>query len=106
MHGEVKTPPMSREARIEAGTLLRRLQRGQTLSMPESRPMPVIGPRCHELRIDDIEHKIEWRVIYYTGNLAIVVLDVFKHDSRTTPDSVVAGSKKRLAQYRKVEKSL
>ncbi len=26
LHGEIKTPPFSREARIEAGVLLRRLQ--------------------------------------------------------------------------------
>jgi len=39
LHGEVKTPPFSQEARIEAGTLLRRLQLGQTLSLPHSRPM-------------------------------------------------------------------
>jgi hypothetical protein len=38
---------------VEGGMLLRRLQRGETLSMPESRPMPTIGPRCHELRVDD-----------------------------------------------------
>jgi hypothetical protein len=50
--GEIKTPPLSAEARQEAGVLLRRLQRGETLSLPESRPMRSIGQRCHELRID------------------------------------------------------
>lgn len=29
LHGEVKTPPFSLEARIEAGILLRRLQQGE-----------------------------------------------------------------------------
>jgi hypothetical protein len=38
LHGHIKTPPMSQEARIEAGYLLRRLQRGDKLSMPHSRP--------------------------------------------------------------------
>lgn len=85
--------------------LLRRLQRGEALFMPESRPMPVIGSRCHELRIDDVRRRIEWRVIYYTGKLAIAVLDVFKHDSRTTPESVIAACKARLAHYRTLEKS-
>jgi len=28
LHGEVKTPPFSKKARLEAGFLLRRLQRG------------------------------------------------------------------------------
>ena len=70
LHGEIKTPPMSREARIEAGFLLRRAQEGENLSMPESRPMPSIGQGCHELRITDVEHRIEWRVVYCVGSLA------------------------------------
>jgi hypothetical protein len=32
LHGEVRTPPFSKEARVEAGVLLRRLQRRETLS--------------------------------------------------------------------------
>ena len=59
LHGEIKTPPLSVSARIEAGVLLRRLQRGEGLSLPESRPMPTIGPRCHELRIGDTVTKRE-----------------------------------------------
>ena len=51
LRGEVKTPPFGSDARIEAGFLLRRLQRGETLGLPQSRPMPAIGPGCHELRI-------------------------------------------------------
>jgi hypothetical protein len=29
LHGEVKTPPFSRAARVEIGSLLRRVQRGE-----------------------------------------------------------------------------
>jgi hypothetical protein len=36
--GEVKTPPFSLDARIEAGMLLRRLQRGEKLALPHSLP--------------------------------------------------------------------
>ena len=50
-----QTPPMGTEARTNAGTLLRRVQKGIKLTMPDSRPMPVIGSRCHELRITDAE---------------------------------------------------
>ena len=46
LHGEVKTPPFSAEARIEAGVLLRQLQRGVKVALPHSRPMPTIGVRC------------------------------------------------------------
>ena len=37
LSGEVKTPPFSAEARLEAGFLLRRLQQGEKLSLPHSR---------------------------------------------------------------------
>ncbi len=53
LRGEVKTPPFSHAARLEAGYLLRLLQEGELFGLPHSRPMPVIGPRCHELRITD-----------------------------------------------------
>jgi hypothetical protein len=45
LRGDVKTPPFSREARIEAGCLLRRLQDGESLTMPHSKPMKEIGTK-------------------------------------------------------------
>ncbi len=84
--------------------LLRRLQRGELLSMPESRPMPSIGPRCHELRIDDIVQKKEWRIIYYIGTLAIAILDVFAKSARETPDDVITSCKRRLADFKTKDK--
>jgi phage-related protein len=105
LSGELKTPPMASEARVEGGMLLRRVQRGDTLSMPESRPMPTIGPRCHELRIDDVVQKKEWRIIYYVGKLAIAVLDVFAKNTRETPDDVIKNCKRRLADFRKRDES-
>ena len=53
LRDEIKSPPFSAAARIEAGTLRRSLQDGESLGMPQSRPMPSIGRRCHELRIRD-----------------------------------------------------
>jgi phage-related protein len=100
MAGELKTPPMSSDARVEGGMLLRRLQRGETLSIPDSRPMATIGTRCHELRIGDIAQKKEWRIIYYVGNTAIAVLEVFAKDTRTTPDDVIRTCKRRLADFK------
>lgn len=90
---------------IEAGGLLRRLQRGERLSMPESRSMPDIGPRCHELRIDDVQHEREWRVTYHVGRHAIAVLDVVAKSTRATPGDVIASCRRRLARFRKVDES-
>ncbi len=97
LHGEIKTPPMSREARIETGFLLRRLQQGELLSMPQSRPMPEIGVRCHELRIPD--QNITWRIIYRTDTDAIVILEVFSKKTRQTPDNVIKACQKRIRDY-------
>ncbi|NJK55865.1 MAG: type II toxin-antitoxin system RelE/ParE family toxin [Pleurocapsa sp. SU_5_0] len=95
--GEVKTPPFSSEARIEAGYLLRLLQKGESLSLPQSRPMPSIGKRCHELRIND-ESKI-WRIVYRIDEDAIVIVDVFAKKTNKTPKAVIERCQKRLKQY-------
>ena len=97
LHGEVKTPPFSKEARIEAGYLLRRLQRGDNLGMPHSRPMPTVGPRCHELRITD-KGKI-WRIIYRIDTDAIIIPVVFSKSTNKTPKSVIEVCKRRLRDY-------
>ena len=98
LHGEVKTPPFSSQARIKAGFLLRRLQRGELLEMPVSRPMPAIGKNCHELRISDKE-KI-WRIVYYLDEDAIIILEVFVKKSQKTPPEVIEMCKKRLSLYK------
>lgn len=97
LEGEIKTPPLSSSARIEAGFLLRRLQRGETLSMPHSRPMPAIGRRCHELRIVDDDKT--WRIVYRADKDAIVVLEVFSKKTRTTPKTVIDNCRRRLGDY-------
>ena len=97
LHGEVKTPPFSGDARIEAGVLLRRLQGGEKLSLPQSRPMPIIGSRCHELRIVDEDKK--WRIIYRVDEDAIVIIEVFAKTTRTTPSRVIKNCKRRLRDY-------
>lgn len=97
LRGEVKTPPFCSSARIEAGVLLRRLQRGENLSLPHSRPMPSISPRCHELRIQDEDKS--WRIVYRIENDAIVILEVFLKTTKQTPVRVIADCKRRLKQY-------
>lgn len=97
LHGEVKTPPLSPMARLEAGLLLRRLQRGELLGMPHSRPMPTIGPRCHELRIKDA--RVTWRIIYRIDSNAIVILEVFSKRTPRTPVSVIETCRQHIRSY-------
>ena len=100
LHGEIQSPPFSDEARRETGFRLRQLQGGELLTMPQSRPMPRIGRRCHELRIRDEDHV--WRIIYRLDPDAVIIVEVFSKNTTTTPDGVVDNSKARLRRYDEV----
>ena len=103
LKGEITTPPFSQEARIEAGYLLRKLQQGESIGMPRSRPMPVIGIRCHELRIVDADQT--WRIIYRVDPDAIVIAEIFSKKRRETPKSVIEISKARFRSYDEAAKA-
>jgi len=97
LRDEVKTPPFSTTARLEAGLLLRRLQRGERLSMPHSRPMPSIGSRRHELRI--VDENLTWRIVYRLDSDAVIIVDVFEKKTKQTSKRVIATCKSRLKEY-------
>lgn len=97
LRGEVRTLPLSRAARMETGVLLRRLQHGELLGLPHSRPMPSIGRRCHELRI--VDENATWRLVYRIDVDAIVIADVFKKKTRATPKTVIDACKHRIREY-------
>jgi phage-related protein len=94
---EIKTPPVSQEARLEIGFLIRKLQLGLKLEMPQSRPMPSIGRRCHELRVNDADQT--WRVIYRTDPDAVLVVGLFSKKTSTTPKHVIKQAKRLLREY-------
>lgn len=79
------------------GVLLRRLQGGDLLDLPHSRPTRAIGKGCHELRVAD--EGASWRLIYRIGPDAIVIIEVFRKATRTTPTSVIEACKRRLRAY-------
>ncbi len=97
MHGEIKTPPFSKLARLQAGFLLRLLQRREKVAMPHSRPMPSIGRRCHELRVTD--DKVSWRIVYRIDDDAVVILAVFLKKTGKTPKNIIDTCKARLREY-------
>ena len=97
LHGEVKTPPFSHDARIEAGFLLRRLQNGESLGMPISRPLPSVGPNCHELRV--VDRDATWRIVYHLASDAVVILEVFSKKTRTLPTQLASAARRRLREY-------
>jgi phage-related protein len=97
LRGAIKTPPFSQTARLEAGYLLRLLQEGELLGLPHSRPMPVIGRRCHELRVNDDSGT--FRIVYRVDADAIVIIDVFSKKTRQTSASIIEACKRRLREY-------
>ncbi len=102
LRGEVKTPPFSQDARIEAGFLLRRLQRGESIRLPHSRPMPAIGAGCHELRI--VDRNQTWRIVCHIARDAVVILDVFSKKTPATPPIVITECRKRLEAFQTLSK--
>lgn len=88
---------MSAAARNAVGRLLRRLQEGESLGMPRSRPMPSIGAQIHELRVNDESQT--WRVIYRVDAEEIVVAEIFSKKVQQTPSAVIATCKARYVRY-------
>ena len=103
LHGEIKTPPFSTEARTEAGVLTRMLQDGMNLGMPQSRPMPSIGKRCHELRVTDADQI--WRIFHRIDSNAILILAVISKKTKKTEKRDIEACRARLKTYDDAVKS-
>jgi len=86
-------------ARQKVGFHLREVQQGVTLTMPLSRPLPQIQNGCHELRIRDSERRVDWRVIYYIDEVAILVLGVFEKKTNQTPENEKDACRNVLQRY-------
>jgi phage-related protein len=97
LRGQVSSPPFSPKGRREAGYLLRRLQRGEQLRMPASRPMPVMGARCHELRV--VDEGVTWRLFYRLDPDAVVIVGVHSKKTAATPQTVITACRRRLREY-------
>ena len=83
----LKSPPFSQDAKLEAGYLIWRLQNGELLGLPHSRPMSSIGKRCHELRVQDKD--VTWRIIYRIDPDAIVIVMFFEKKTAATARGVL-----------------
>ena len=77
--------------------LLRLLQEGERLGMPQAEPLQDVGNRCRALRVRDAEHN--WRIMYRVDTDAVLVLEVYPKKTRKIPDEVIERCKQRLKQY-------
>jgi phage-related protein len=70
---------------------------GESLGMPNARPMTIISPGVWELRVRG-EDGI-FRVFYYTASaVGILVLHAFAKKTRRTPAPEIELAKKRLKE--------
>jgi phage-related protein len=59
--------------------------------------MPSIGPRCHELRVQD--SNATWRIVYRADRDAVVIAEIFSKKTQQTPQSVIDTCRRRLKEY-------
>ena len=87
------------EVRGDLADAVARLDEGQTLTMPLSRPMPGIGHGVHELRLKD--RSGAYRVVYAIVRSGIVYLvHGFKKTTRKTPTRSIEVARRRLKEMR------
>lgn len=92
---EVRSFP--KEVRIGLGRALMALQRGFSLGMPLSRPMPQVTRGVEELRLRD--EAGQYRVfVFPRAAEGVLVLRAFRKKSAQTPSSELAIARRRLKE--------
>jgi phage-related protein len=83
--------------RRHIGEALRDLQKGVNLGMPLSRPIPIIAPGVHELRVRGEGTTV--RIFYYVRKAdAIIVFYAFQKKSQKTPSREIDLARQRLQE--------
>src|SRR5437870_2313939 len=85
-----------REVRNRLGRSLFRLQMGEALGMPQSRPMPNIAAGASELRARG--HDGIYRAFYYTAARGVLVFHAFVKKTEQTPTLEVSIARVRLKE--------
>jgi phage-related protein len=85
---------LSAVIRKKLGHLLWELQQGHALSMPNSRPMPIVALGVEELRVKDESGQYRAFVVRKTPR-GIFVLHVFNKQSRETPRGAIELARRR-----------
>jgi phage-related protein len=89
----------------ELGSVLTRLQKGESIGMPDIRPIPEISPQVLEIRIPD--RKGNYRALYAIRmEFGILLFHAFRKKSRETPENDKKTARIRLKAFLKeLEKS-
>lgn len=88
---------LPRDVRLKLGRALFALQRGFSLGMPVSRPMPVVMPGVEELRLRG--ESGQYRVLCYRkARAGIFVVRAFHKKTPETPLSEIELARRRLTE--------
>ena len=88
------------EVKKELGSVLTRLQKGESIGMPDVRPMPDVSPRASEIRIPDKTGT--YRALYAIWTeFGILLFHAFQKKSRKTPEREKKTARQRLEAYLK-----
>lgn len=88
------------EIRGDLADALARLDAGQSLSIPLSRPMPLVGNGAHELRLKD--RSGAYRIFYaLPGGGIVYVLHGFKKKTQATPKRHIELARNRLKEVKR-----
>jgi len=86
-----------KNVRFRLGKGLFRLQRGELIGMPDSRPMPGVAAGVSELRVGTADGS--FRVFYYTASSrGILVFHAFVKKAQRTPPLEIELARKRLKE--------
>lgn len=83
--------------RKEIGFLLYKLQIGESLSMPHSRPMPSIGRGCYELRVRGEDGSYRFFYLQRLKN-RVLVFHAFQKKTQKTTDHDLQIGKRNLRE--------
>ncbi len=88
------------EVRKELGSLLTRLQKGESIGMPDVRPIPDISPQVSEIRISD--RTGGYRALYTVRTeFGVLLFHAFRKKSRRTPEREKLTARIRLHAFLK-----
>ena len=86
------------DAKKELGSILLRLQLGESIGMPDVRPMPSVSKGASEIRIKD-RSGIYRAFFVIETKFGIIVFHGFKKKTQQTPHSEIETGKKRLKKF-------
>ena len=85
------------DVKREIGYMIFKLQIGEFLKMPFSRPMPILGKNCHELRVKGKDNIYRAFYLLKVGK-KIVLFHAFQKKSQKTSTKEINIGKKNLRE--------